>query len=182
MFEAYIPPDAPDYPPEEEWEPITDEERQRRNEAKEVPAHLLRELNSVLAVRNDAREKRRQAKRTKRLAKQQIFPIAQDSVIHKNTENIDITEARHTSIIEIPTTESIVKGEDLETVTNARTVTSEDIKMVVTNEEDTKTASEEPLFRCVNFMTGLEQSSLAQAVAAVALKQRQQAEEFFEEH
>lgn len=160
MFEAYVPPDAPDDPPEEEWELITDEERQRRNEAKEVPAHLLRELNSVLAVRNDAREKRKQAKRTKRLGLQltPLIPALDSEVCQGNNVGGGVIKPRHTSRIEVPTTENIVIS------------------------DDTKTVTEKPLFQRANLMTGLEQNSLAQAVAAVALRQRQQAEEFFGEH
>ncbi len=169
VFEAYVPPDAPDDPLEEESELITDEERQRQTEAKEVPAHLLRELNSVLAVRNDAREKRKQAKRTKRLGLQQNS--AQDSLKDSNPDG-EVIEAMPTLIIEIPTTESI------------KAVPNEVPDSVLTkfNDEVTETVSKEPLLGPANFMAGLEQNSLAQAVAAVALRQRQQAEEFFEEH
>ncbi len=150
MFEAYIPPDAPDALLDE-VELVTDEERQRLKEAKEVPAHLLRELHSVLAVRNEARERRRQAKRT-RSSKPTPLARSQDS---KETNNDNLI---NTLREEATLTDSIdaIKKESKEV--------------------------EEPYICGANFMTGPEQSSLAVAVATVALRQRQHTEEeFFEE-
>ncbi len=157
MFEAYIPPDAPDALLDE-VELVTDEERQRLKEAKEVPAHLLRELHSVLAVRNEARERRRQAKRT-RSSKPALLARSQDS---KETYNDNLIKELDTLREEATLTDSI------------------DASMAIKKESK---EVEEPYRRGANFMTGPEQSSLAVAVATVALRQRQHTEEeFFEEH
>ncbi|XP_064400674.1 vezatin-like isoform X2 [Halichondria panicea] len=161
VFEAYVPPDAPDALLEE-VELVTDEERQRLKEVEEVPAHLLRELNSVLAVRNEAREKRRQAKRTKS-SKQTLLAHSQDS---KETYKDHAINTLDISREETTLTDGI----------DASVAIKKESKEAVDDKE-----VEEP-YRGVNFMTGLEQSSLAVAVAAVALRQRQHTEEFFEEH
>lgn len=151
---------------------------------KEVPAHLFRELTSVLAVRNEAREQRRKEKRTRKHNK--IWPPQHhDNHIHTSTTE-DLSKEQDTKL---PLRELQASTESIDT--SAASKNEQPDSSSTRNDEKAKQhlsickGSSEPelkeqLAPQTTFMAGLEQSSLAQAVAAVALRQKQHAEVFFE--
>ena len=173
VFEAYIPLDSPEDEGAEE-DQLSVEERLRLEEAKEVPVNLLQELNAVLAVRNEVREKKKEEKRAKKL--KQTMSQSQESTEMDKLQSSSQDKALSTGW----NTDEPSHIEERDSTVQEQTCVLIPNASPVLEIEEELTKQDEEVTRGSPHLGGADQRSLAQAVAAIALRHRQQTEAIFE--
>ena len=200
MFEAYIPPlDSSQEEDGNGLSQLAERDRENIKEAQEIPLHLLRELNSVLAVRNEVKEKRRQEKRKTRSTKlhpqvdinttvsvsEDCKPTTEQTSISCSEQYSgcpgDNTKLKLSSVNEggdIPQPSHQDACKVITPGTSSHTPRSEIVTIHPDSEQgreaEQTTTEEDRHKQFVSTFSELDQRGLAQAVAAAALRAKRQ--------
>ena len=154
----------------------------RQKESKENSLHMMKELNSVLAVRNVEKQRRREIRERKKLG--QSHSLGEASINsaplcdHSECETLHLPSVQEVSaIVAVPASQevsvAITSGEELEKHMTAATVENKEVDKDVVESVDCQEA-ELPHLPLPSsggqLQFSLSSSAIAQAVAAAALR------------
>lgn len=173
---------------EDDWpgvSQLTEGDREKIKEAQELPLHLLKELNSVLTVRNEVKEKKRQEKRRTRNTK--LHPQVDINTTISASEDCKpanpVTPEQFRVCLEENTESAITSVDDTkrklssveETIQGGHVPKGDIHQSSEQGHEAKQTTNEEDKHKqFVNMFGDLDQRGLAQAVAAAALRTKRQ--------